>query len=168
MYDTWYTANGPIPIEILNPSVKSSVLAGLLRPYAFTRSQQGPRDLDLSSLPDISILFKRYLDSGRLINVYDWFESFKSVLDVQKEERRERKGKGGGKGKGKKEKKGKRKRNALESEPEEEEDEEEWKLQVQARFMRALHELDHLGFLLHTGRKEEHVQRTVFDIDDAE
>lgn len=34
---------------------------------------------------------------------------------------------------------------------------------VQARFMRALHELDYMGFVKHGGRKAEHVARTVFD-----
>jgi len=169
MYDTWYTGNAPFPMEVLSPSVKASVLAALLRPYSFTGRQQAPRDLDLADLPDSTILFKRYLDSGRLINAYDWFESFKSVLDVQRERQRVAQGKGKGKAKARATKGAKRKRDALsESEPEAEEDDEEWKVQVQTRFMRALHELDQLGFIVHTGRKEEHVQRTVFDMDDSE
>jgi len=49
-----------------------------------------------------------------------------------------------------------------------EEEEERWKVEVQARFIRALHELDYLGFIKHTGRKADHVLRTLFDIDDAE
>ena len=47
-----------------------------------------------------------------------------------------------------------------------EEGEERWKVEIQARFIRALHELDYLGFIKHTGRKADHVVRTVFEVDD--
>ena len=43
-------------------------------------------------------------------------------------------------------------------------DEDEWKMQVHARFIRALHELDHLGFIKHTGRKADHIIKTVYDV----
>nr|VWP00293.1 MFS domain-containing protein [Ganoderma boninense] len=51
-------------------------------------------------------------------------------------------------------------------EPDEEEEEERWKVEVQARFMRALHELDYMGFVRHTGRKPDHVIRTFYDVPD--
>jgi hypothetical protein len=38
----------------------------------------------LADLPDTSILYRRYLDAGKMINVYDWFESFKLVLDSRR------------------------------------------------------------------------------------
>ena len=47
-----------------------------------------------------------------------------------------------------------------------EEEEERWKVEVQARFMRALHELDFMGFVRHTGRKPDHVIRTIYDVPD--
>lgn len=47
-----------------------------------------------------------------------------------------------------------------------EEEEEKWNTEVHARFMRALHELDYIGFIKHTGRKADHVLRVVFEIDD--
>jgi origin recognition complex subunit 3 len=58
--------------------------------------------------------------------------------------------------------------------PEEEEDLEteetleRWKIEVNARFIRALHELDYLGFIKHTKRKgkADHVLRTLFDVAD--
>lgn len=127
----------------------------------------------LWELPDTSILFKRYLDSGKMINVFDWFESFKGVLDVQRrsgtragededavEVSSRKKGKKS-KGKGK----AKENREAIAVRDEEDGD---WKLEVQARFIRALHELDYLGFVKHTGRKRDHVVRTVFDVGDDE
>lgn len=109
--------------------------------------------------PDTSILFKRYLDSGKMINVYDWFESFKSVLDSQRTHLKET----GNATSPRKRGKGK----AKQAQPEII-DEEKWTVEVQARFVRAMHELDYLGFIKHTGRKADHLIRTVFDIDDAE
>ena len=47
-----------------------------------------------------------------------------------------------------------------------EEAEEKWRMEVQARFMRALHELDFMGFVKHTGRKADHVMKTIYDIPD--
>jgi origin recognition complex subunit 3 len=49
-----------------------------------------------------------------------------------------------------------------------EQNEEDWQKEVQARFMRALHELDYLGFIKHTGRRIEHVARVVFDLGDED
>lgn len=40
------------------------------------------------------------------------------------------------------------------------------KREFQARFMRAIHELEFVGFLKHTGRKADHVLKTVFDVID--
>lgn len=145
----------------------------------------------LHTLPDTSILFRRYLDSGKLINIYDWYESFKVVLDAQREERirarahvsgRKGKEKEKGKGKGKSKsgigsptkRKAKQKQIEVEDveigegEMEEEPDEEAWNREVQARFIRALHELDYLGFVKHTGRRVEHVARVVFDVGDED
>jgi len=114
-------------------------------------------DRALWELPDTSILFQRYLDSGKMINVYDWFESFQLALETQRQHLKEKRINKSSprKGKGKK------------CQEFDEEDEEKWKIQVQARFVRALHELDYTGFIKHTGRKADHVLRTVFDIADS-
>lgn len=123
--------------------------------------------LELSELPDTSILFKRYLEAGRMINVYDWFESFALVLEEQQrdaegenEEEEEvletpskhQTGKAGSKPKPAKET--------------DAEKEEKWGMEVQARFIRGLHELDFMGLIKHTGRKADHVLKTVFDVAD--
>lgn len=116
-------------------------------------------------MPDTSILFQRYLESGKMINIFDWFESFTVVLETQKERhtrdelarealtftptRR----------------KGKQRCVEDQERPEESEEElEKWRLEVQARFIRSLHELDYIGLIKHTGRKADHVMRTVFDV----
>ncbi|KAJ2915754.1 hypothetical protein MD484_g4658, partial [Candolleomyces efflorescens] len=229
LWEIWYTGMTPFPSELVNPSIRASLLSGLLRPLEFTVPPSGTKhteptttDESLWRLPDTSILFRRYLDSGRLINVYDWFESFQAVLETQREEvKKERvRARGRGKAKGKgitgrkksgssspskgkarasapatpkksptkktlqqsptKNQKGKQ-RQRLEEEgddvvdeegeeedgdEDEEETEEKWQIEVQARFIRALHELDYLGFIKHTKRRADHVARTVFDIND--
>ena len=136
-------------------------MAGLLRPHDYVDDINAndiePAPKQIWELPDISILFKRYLDSGKMINVYDWFESFKSVLDSQRLHVKEP---------ASPKKRGRQK--AKPQAPETTEDDEKWDTEVQARFIRALHELDYLGFIKHTNRKADHLLRTVFDVDDAD
>ncbi|KAF8623338.1 hypothetical protein AX15_006414 [Amanita polypyramis BW_CC] len=191
LWDVWYTGDAPFPSEFLNPSTRASVLSGLLRPHEYaqlpnlvptsTRDTQPTNGNDASipelwQLPDISILFGRYTESGKIINVYDWFESFQVALESQrkhlKKQRRvaEEMGTSGGsispkKGKGK-EKVSVEQLDEDLDDSDDEDDDEQWKLQVQVRFIRALHELDYLGFIKHTGRKADHVLRTVFDVGD--
>ncbi|PPR03388.1 hypothetical protein CVT24_012513 [Panaeolus cyanescens] len=165
-WDIWYTGTRPFPSESVNPSIRSSTVAGLLRPHDFgdIAAQDSKLMGDIPALwelPDTSILFKRYLDSGKMINVYDWFESFKAVLDTQ---RSELKSANEGTKTPSPKKRGKGKKRPVETE----EEIEKWNVEVQARFIRALHELDYLGFIKHTTRKADHVLRTSFDIGDAD
>ena len=174
--------------------MKANIVAGLLRPFEYAKDFSADSSWSESAsgsgkdkgkalweLPDISILFKRYLDSGRMINVFDWFESFKCVLEMQRKYESMQDGGGGedgeekevfrpkkrGKGKEKKTKsKGKEKESKMILMDQDED--EEWKLEVQARFIRSLHELDYLGFVKHTGRKREHVLKTLFEVGDDE
>lgn len=158
--------------------MRASIVSGLLHPLDYATANSTP-DLrkeneppELWELPDTSILFRRYLDSGKMINVYDWFESFVVVLENQREHARKRKKNTKSKPRaGASPRKGKQRQlqEVDEQEGEDDEDDEDgekWKLEIQARFMRALHELDYLGFIKHTGRKADHVLRTVFDIVD--
>jgi origin recognition complex subunit 3 len=154
---------------MINPNIRASIVSGLLHPLDYVNlddvRQQQP---ELWELPDTSILFKRYLDSGKMINVYDWFESFAVVLESQKRHRKRSKLNGNNsktisrKGKGKQ----RQVDDVMDEDEGENEEDEKWKMEVQARFMRSLHELDYLGFIKHTGRKADHVLRTVFDIAD--
>ena len=75
-----------------------------------------------------------------MVNIFDWYESFSLALENQR----------------------RRVRKDAESEVDDE-NEEKWRLHVQARFIRALHELDFLGFVKHTGRKADHIVRTVYE-----
>ncbi len=119
------------------------------------------KELALWELPDTSIAFRRYVEAGRMVNVFDWFESFAVVLDSQR--RHLKRGKGVAADED------------MDAEADEdaevemelsEEEEERWQVEVQARFIRALHELDYMGFVRHTGRKPDHVIRTFYDVPD--
>ncbi|KAI0299346.1 hypothetical protein B0F90DRAFT_1668657 [Multifurca ochricompacta] len=129
--------------QMLNPAPRASIVSALLQPQTFlpvTHGNSTPQRLPIWKLPDVSVLFRRYLEAGRMINVYDWYESFSQVIESQRSHLAEDGGEG----------------DSL--------DGEEWKMHVQARFMRALHTLDFIGLLRHTGRKVDHVMRTVFDM----
>ncbi|EDO40942.1 predicted protein, partial [Nematostella vectensis] len=83
------------------------------------------------SLPDVSVAYKLHLECSRMINLYDWLQAFKVVLDPDP--------KASTKTPSKKQKKS---------------DE-----QLQARFIRAVSELQFMGFIKPTKRKTDHVQR---------
>jgi origin recognition complex subunit 3 len=170
---------------MINPSIRASIISGLLHPLDYVNPDESKKHpAEMWELPDTSILFHRYLDSGKMINVYDWFESFAVVLESQKRHLKKlsksngsdggskaptpRNGKGKGKGKGKQRQVDEDMDVDEDGDGEDEygEDEEKWKMEVQARFIRSLHELDYLGFIKHTGRKADHVLRTVFDVTD--
>ncbi|KAJ7348983.1 origin recognition complex subunit 3 N-terminus-domain-containing protein [Mycena albidolilacea] len=161
LWSVWYTGFTPFPSEIVNPALRPSIISGLSFPHSYTGQDSAPEDEDtLEDLPDTSILFKGYVKAGKMINIYDWFDNFRMVLEGQRS--RAAKGTANAKGKGK----GKGKVKQVE---EEDDDDEKWKLGVQARFMRGLHELDYLGFIKHTsrgggGRKGESVLRTVLGV----
>ena len=114
-----------------------------------------------------------------MINVYDWFESFQTILETQRKELLSRtRSTNDDNDNNKKQKKRTRTpsprkpkvKQQLQQEPaaETEESLERWKVEVNARFIRALHELDYLGFIKHTKRKgkADHVLRTLFDVAD--
>ncbi|KAI9511375.1 hypothetical protein F5148DRAFT_1280920 [Russula earlei] len=145
LWEIWHTGSTPFPSEMLNPAPRATVVSALLQPHAFLpQSRDGPTTerLPIWKLPDVSILFRRYLEAGRMINVYDWYESFSQVIESQRSHLAPPDEAG--------------RDNNLE--------EEEWKMHVQARFMRALHTLDIIGLVKHTGRKADHVMRTVYDM----
>ncbi|KIM25045.1 hypothetical protein M408DRAFT_329848 [Serendipita vermifera MAFF 305830] len=146
----WRTSDTELPVDILNPSVRSSVLTSLTHPGEYLLHDLRPRKASTKSPkkkreqedttnrtadPDICILFSRYINAGRTINVYDWFESFVQGIEAtkpRKQEKRSGKDKGKGKPVGN--------------------NEEVWRREVYARFMWAVHEMDMLGMLRWSGR----------------
>ena len=110
-----------------------------------------------------------------MINVYDWFESFQTILETQRMElktrndnNKKRQTRTRTPSPRKRGNKMKQQFEQQQSAAETEETLERWKVEVNARFIRALHELDYLGFIKHTKRKGkvDHVMRTLFDVAD--
>jgi hypothetical protein len=94
--------------------------------------------------PDICVLFSRYMEAGKTINVYDWYESFAQGLEASRERipaAPEKAGKGKAKSKSK----------TVDTDAKAV-DEEVWRRETFARFMWSLHELDMLGMLRWSGR----------------
>ncbi|OAX35042.1 hypothetical protein K503DRAFT_697611, partial [Rhizopogon vinicolor AM-OR11-026] len=166
LWDIWYTGSTPFSSELINPSPRASVLAGLIRPQDYVSPGHPSEDDEDDDLPDTSILFKGYLESGKMINVYDWFESFVVVLEARTRRLLKKPIPDDTRGNSATPSRKKGKQKQVEDEVvngNAGEDDEEWHMEVQARFIRALQELDYLGFIKHTGRKADHVMRTVFD-----
>jgi hypothetical protein len=139
--------------------MRSSVLTSLLQPgdyllHDLARYTKSPKPGRTSKKgkgrvvdevvvdPDICILFSRYANAGRTINVYDWFESFLQGVEATRP-RKVDPPKGKGKGKGSK---------STTIADREERAEEAWRREVYGRFMWAVHEMDMLGLLRWTGR----------------
>ncbi|KAL7750768.1 Origin recognition complex subunit 3 [Sorochytrium milnesiophthora] len=59
--------------KVLTPRPRSAVQAALGHPNLYLHSDQA-----LS--PDTCILYRLYLECGRMINLYDWFEAFRCML----------------------------------------------------------------------------------------
>ncbi|XP_068686257.1 origin recognition complex subunit 3-like isoform X1 [Montipora foliosa] len=84
------------------------------------------------TFPDICIAYKLHLECGRLINLYDWLQAFRAVLDPQTEQQ------------------------SVEGSPKKKQRTDD---QLHARFIQAVSELQFLGFIKATRQKTDHVQR---------
>ncbi|KAL5478416.1 ORC3 [Sanghuangporus weigelae] len=241
LWDIWYTGNPTGIEELINPAPRAAIINALVHPERYLgytntslsnpsspekgkgkqRADNVPHGADGGDLaPDTAILFKGYLESGRMVNVYDWYMSFKESLDgrrrsekaaeekslartrgkndrqkaVKRLEPRDkersvspsptrgrgrRRGRGRGSGRGGRGGKYAERLNAApesddggdESETGDEndlspEEREIWESEVHTRFIRSIQELDLLGFIKHTGRKADHVQKSVYDLPD--
>ncbi|KAM8711147.1 hypothetical protein ACLKA7_000305 [Drosophila subpalustris] len=83
----------------------------------------------VSTMPDLSVVYKLHLECGRMINLFDWLQAFRSVL------------------------------RAAEEQDEPETAQEQIDPQVQARFTRAVAELQFLGYIKMSKRKTDHATR---------
>ncbi|XP_052840799.1 LOW QUALITY PROTEIN: origin recognition complex subunit 3 [Drosophila gunungcola] len=80
----------------------------------------------VGSLPDLSVVYKLHLECGRMINLFDWLQAFRSVVS-------------GG--------------------DNEDGNQEQIDPQIQARFTRAVAELQFLGYIKMSKRKTDHATR---------
>ncbi|CAE6454349.1 unnamed protein product, partial [Rhizoctonia solani] len=160
--ELYYTETSGGLKETLDPAPRSVILSALIRPGAYfgcecCDPEESFAPESMAQRPDTSILFQRSLDAGRLLNIADWFGSFVAVVQHEKVDRalaqasahglrtrRRRSAEGDGDG----------------------EDMVEIQKEYQARFIQSAHELEFLGLIQTTGRRKEHVARTVFETAD--
>ena len=93
------------------------------------------------SVPDICRVFALYKDTGKFINLADWFDAFVQTVE-------------GNSGKSRTPQRGRPKAAAADPALS----------SLQLRFSLAINELAHMGLLGPTGRKVEHLSRTVWDL----
>ena len=143
------------------------MLSALIRPGAYFGCEccdlDAPDALEsMPQRPDTCALFQRSLEAGRLLNVADWFGAFVSIMQDEKVKRPTAET-------GKTKSRTKRATSAAQTESEVDLDEEgshDLMQERQARFLHSVHELEYLGLIQTTGRRKEHVMRTVFETGD--
>lgn len=184
LWDIWYTGNPVAISELTSPAPRVNVIGALLHPIRYLELNAS-EDHDEPILPDTSLLFQRYLESGRMLNMHDWYESFAAALDADRSEKglkeeplsettprrrgatgrpSKRKGKGQERSIETPSRRKGRQQDGMESPADRDSEEEDgWKTEMHVRFLRGVQELDFMGFVKHTKRKAEHVLKTVYE-----
>ncbi|KAG8720452.1 hypothetical protein FRC09_009553 [Ceratobasidium sp. 395] len=160
--------------ELLDPTPRSVILSGLIRPGAYFRCEccdpeESHIPENMAQMPDTCALFQRSLDAGRLLNIADWFGAFVNITQNERVSRTVQQPEPV-----RTSRSTSRTRRAtssvhLESDADAEgEIDEALEAQqgYQARFLQSAHELEFLGLIQATGRRKEHVLRTVFETGD--
>lgn len=106
---------------------RHTVLSAMRDPSKYVGS------LDEAQVPDIAVAYQALSEGGRLVNLYDWYNTFSAI------------------------------RMAQTTAKENGEADVNKEVLLQARFARACSELEFLGLFKHTKRKTDHVQRLVFE-----
>lgn len=152
----------PPPAQAFHPSAQNAFHKALTDVDATTAPATSTTTATVP--PDAAVAFRLYRDSGRLINLADWWQAFDQAA-VDEEESA-----GVGKNEVARER-GRRKPGGSddgmevddEEEAESEKDEDDNpRRRKQARFLRAVADLAHAGYVQPTSRKVEHVGKTIF------
>ncbi|KAJ8291179.1 hypothetical protein GJAV_G00022300 [Gymnothorax javanicus] len=126
----YFTSSGALRYH-LNATPRTSIQTALTRPHCYLQNEDLRSETGAisSSAPDICIVYKLHLECGRLINLYDWLEAYSTVVSAAEEENFDISEKG--------------------------------KVEEirRACFIRAVSELDFLGFIKSTKQKTDHVAR---------
>ncbi|KAG0237232.1 Origin recognition complex subunit 3 [Actinomortierella wolfii] len=117
------------------------------------QSQEG---LVLHTHPDTCILYKLYVECGRMINMYDWFTAFSAILERGNDQHDED---GDEETEAAPNKRKRRKTTAKDKKSSEQQRQPLDREQIQARFICAVAELQFMGFIKPTSRKTDHVMR---------
>ncbi|SCZ97420.1 BZ3500_MvSof-1268-A1-R1_Chr4-2g07202 [Microbotryum saponariae] len=160
LHEIWYV-DDPGPLKRTRPAYLPCVHRCLSGPE--TRAAGPPkrasrRDVDQSAIDlsdDLATAYKLYQETGRSINLADWFTAFDATARAEEATTIRRKRRRVG-------------QEDLDSDSSdhdaEEEDEEasDPRRRIQARFLRVVGDLAHVGFLNPTSRKSEHVLKNIF------
>ncbi|KAF8681214.1 Origin recognition complex (ORC) subunit 3 N-terminus [Rhizoctonia solani] len=160
--ELYYTDTSAGLRETLDPAPRSVILSALIRPGAYFNCECcDPEETfapeSMAQRPDTCILFQRSLDAGKLLNIADWFGSFVAVVQHEKVERNTAQTSAHGLRT--------RRRRSTDIDVDGE-DMVEIQKEYQARFIESAHELEFMGLIQATGRRKEHVMRTVFETTD--
>ncbi|KAM4541019.1 origin recognition complex subunit 3 [Fundulus diaphanus] len=131
LYEVCYYSSSATVRRHLNATPRTSIQAALGRPYNYIQND-GLKAEDgtvSNAAPDICIAYKLHLECGRLINLYDWLEAYSTVVSAAED------GDPDSDGFGKVDE------------------------VKHARFIRAVSELEFLGFIKATKKKTDHVAR---------
>nr|XP_046268274.1 origin recognition complex subunit 3 isoform X2 [Scatophagus argus] len=131
LYEVCYYSSSATVRRHLNATPRTSIQASLSSPYYYLQNESlKTEDGTVSNAaPDICIAYKLHLECGRLINLYDWLEAYATVVSAAEG-------------------------NNPDSDNFEKVDEVK-----HARFIRAVSELEFLGFIKSTKQKTDHVAR---------
>ncbi|XP_076833788.1 origin recognition complex subunit 3 isoform X2 [Brachyhypopomus gauderio] len=131
LYEVCYYSSSGFLRRHLNATPRTSIQTALHQPSYYLQNERLKTDAGTvsSSAPDICIVYKLHLECGRLINLYDWLEAYATVVS-------------GAEGK----------------DPDSEDYGQVDELK-HARFIKAVSELEFLGFVKSTKQKTDHVAR---------
>jgi len=128
LYEVFYFDSPQTIKERLMASPRLNIQTALSDPgYYLEMKELDDVGFITSEMPDLSIVYKLHLQSGALVNLYDWMRAFHAVVTSQDLVE-------GGEG-------------------------EEISELTQARFIRAISELQFMGFIKPTKKKIDHAQR---------
>ncbi|XP_059501264.1 origin recognition complex subunit 3 isoform X2 [Stegostoma tigrinum] len=115
----------------LNAAPRTALQAALSKPYNYLKNEavRSKEGAITNTAPDICIVYKLHLECGRLINLYDWLQAFVTVVTAAEGQDPDKMSNG------------------------------QVDQVLHARFIRAVSELEFLGFIKPTKRKTDHVTR---------
>ncbi|GAA5822740.1 hypothetical protein JCM11251_004361 [Rhodosporidiobolus azoricus] len=172
-WEVWFTEDSSA-MKRFHPTPLPSLLSLLKKldplPSSISNGASPP------SLPlDLAVAYRTYTEthpSGRLANLGEWFAAWELGAAEEEEEEEEedggldgggrRNGESAGKATGKGKKRARDEEDEDEDEAEEEEEDEGPARRKQARFLRCVGDLAHIGFLHPTTYKPEHVLKSVY------
>ncbi|KAG0093222.1 Origin recognition complex subunit 3 [Podila epicladia] len=157
LYEIFYYSQVTIQQKAFLPQPRASIQTALGQPEQYLNCSccHPPQDPNTTSLADMvlptqhdtCILYKLYVECGRMINMYDWFSAFGMILERGLESTMPNGVKKPSKKKGRRQEPDFERQGGLDQK------------EVQARFISGVAELQFMGFIKPTNRKTDHVQR---------